>query len=132
MANSDLLHSLLDYERLLFHYDEWRTKNRCSLSRMNWMNSFVISRRTEYFTMTYIIHCHGNVLTEPLPNSGWFLDYSLQREHVLGERLANIGLPLWLHYSRNSGVVSQYIKFTIDVDNLISFGDKYLQLIDCL
>jgi hypothetical protein len=37
------LHSLPDYERLLFHYDEWPTKKPCSLSRMNSSNSFVTS-----------------------------------------------------------------------------------------
>jgi hypothetical protein len=33
MAAYDSLHSLLEYECLLFHWDEWRTKN------LSWMNS---------------------------------------------------------------------------------------------
>jgi hypothetical protein len=32
MAAYDPLHSSLDYDCLLFHCDEWRTKNVCSLN----------------------------------------------------------------------------------------------------
>jgi hypothetical protein len=35
-----------------------------------------------------------NVLIEPLPSSGFFRVYSLQRERQLGEPLASNGLPL--------------------------------------
>jgi hypothetical protein len=39
MAAQDLLHFLLDYECLLFHCDEWWTKNQCSLFllRLPWI-----------------------------------------------------------------------------------------------
>jgi hypothetical protein len=32
----DSLHPLLDHERLLFHYDEWRVKNSCSCLGLPW------------------------------------------------------------------------------------------------
>jgi hypothetical protein len=68
--------------------DEWRTKNHCSLTPVNWTNSFITSEQTEYksprvtdpllFWFSVFILCHGKVLTKPLPSNG---------------------LRLWLHYS---------------------------------
>jgi hypothetical protein len=51
MTVYDLFHSLLDYECLLFHRDEWRTKNHCSFTELPyecrmknfiWLNSPVL------------------------------------------------------------------------------------------
>jgi hypothetical protein len=56
--------------------------------------------------------CCLAVVTEMcLPNRCLSMDFrvcSLLRERVFGEPLASNGLPLWLHYSGRSGVMSQY------------------------
>jgi hypothetical protein len=89
----DSLHSQLDYERLLFHCDEWRKKNHCSLSRVNWTNSFITSRRTKYVTMSYsssviVFLCLFVATGTCLLNCCPAMDYSslLSRKRVLASR----------------------------------------------
>jgi hypothetical protein len=72
MTVYDSLHSLLGYERLLFHCDEWQTTNHCSDTELLNYGSFITSRRPEYRSpsqtiplLFYVIHCHGNLC---LPN----------------------------------------------------------------
>jgi hypothetical protein len=92
MTASDSLHSLLDYESLLFHcdwltwfwgsesrighYKSLRTYDKCrpmAHSQMNWTNSFITSGQTEY---------KSSCLTVPLS----FCFYPLPRKRVLASR----------------------------------------------
>jgi hypothetical protein len=78
MSAYQLLHSILDYECLLFHCEEWRTKN---LSRMNsaecsHVSSFYNLGRNEYrslFPTVRVIAClfvvNGNVCCDFLPSN---------------------------------------------------------------
>jgi hypothetical protein len=52
MAAQDSLHSLLDYECLLFHCDEWRTKNQCLLNRRTPLRMSNESSRVESYATT--------------------------------------------------------------------------------
>jgi hypothetical protein len=66
-----------------------------------------------------------NSFTEPLPSTGLFYVYSLQREHLFGEPLASNGLPLLLHYSVFQALLSEplpssgHIRHNVIIINII-------------
>jgi hypothetical protein len=78
MTVYDSFHSLLDYECLLFHCDEWRMKNHCShieLSERRLSDESPLPMNCNYFTTCrrfgekallrtvsyYAVCCHGNL-----------------------------------------------------------------------
>jgi hypothetical protein len=86
-----------------FYCDEWRTNNYCSLSRMNWTNSFMALGRTEYTSRSPcltvpLLFCYSVAaeayFSEPLAGNGLPRLFVAARTHVWRN-----GLPLWLHYS---------------------------------
>jgi hypothetical protein len=65
---------------------------------------------TDHHLEEFVLFCFSlprNVLPESLPSNGLFRAYSLQRERVFGEQLANNGPPLWLHYSGFQAVLTE-------------------------
>jgi hypothetical protein len=72
MIIHDSLHSLLDYERLLFHCDECRTMNHCSHTEIpyEWITTLLqlsggsnIGHHLKRF-LCCLIRCHGNLCSE--------------------------------------------------------------------
>jgi hypothetical protein len=107
----------VDYECLLFHCDEWITKN--PRSRNHWTpyrtnNDWAVLLCAAPY-IGYRQTWKMSVVTETcLPNRWLAMDscvYSLLRRRVFGEPLASNWLPLWLHYS---GFHNMFAPFSAD------------------
>jgi hypothetical protein len=100
MTLHDSLHSLLDYERLLFHCDEWRSSTHTLNSF--WMNydSFITSRRPQYkspcqtVSLLFCSLSRQSVFSDLLPSNNSFVVIRCSGNLCLPKRcLANVHIP---------------------------------------